>query len=71
MKSNIESEGVRYVCTTGTTYCFDFRRPDKILLNLEFNDVDMDLDVFGTVRSKDGGKIPARDMQINSLQEGG
>ena len=49
---NQKSEGVPYIRMAGTTHRFGPGRPDKMLLNIELYDVDMDLDVCGSVKTK-------------------
>lgn len=45
----------------GTTHRFEPRRPDKMLLNIKYNDMDVDHDVARRFLSKNRGKNPARD----------
>ena len=42
-----------------------------MLLNIEYNDVDMDLYVSRSIRNEEGGGIPLETAQINSLHGGG
>lgn len=49
-------KGVPYIHTANATYRFEPRRPDKMLLNIKFNNLDLDVDVSGSVGMKNGGK---------------
>ena len=52
------------------TYCFEHGRPDKMLLNIEYNDMDMDLGLYGSVGTKNRVKNSARDMANNFVTRG-
>ena len=45
----------------GTTYRFEPKRPHITLLIIEFNDADIDLDMSGSVGTKNRGKNLALD----------
>lgn len=55
----------------GTTSRFEPGWPDRILLSIEFNDVDIDLDVCGSVGTKNRGKNLAWDGANKLVTRGG
>lgn len=67
----IKNKWVPYIRVAGTTYRFKPNQLHTILLNFEFNDMDMDLDVSRVTYRRIRAKIPPRTGQINSIQERG
>lgn len=53
-------EGVPYIRVAGTTYRFEPKQSDTILLNFEFNGMDMDPDMSRSDGSKNRDKDPAQ-----------